>query len=138
MSTNERNTHSGISTSTSEFDVTRHTVICLPYLSDVETLLNDFIERLFPLYKLTIIGKTVPQSPPFTGIAASEDFNARAMSIPETLATRYRDRVKAGEYLVIISASDRDMSQAISVLEISGIRDWQVHDQTQIFSTSSF
>jgi hypothetical protein len=125
-------------TSNNEFDVTRHTVICLPDLSNVETLLEDFIIHSFPLYKISIVGEKIPQSPPFTGVAASESFNAQAMSIPEAQAQAYRDRSEAGEYLVIISVSDRDMSQAISVLEMSGIRDWQVYDQTQILTNSSF
>ncbi|MCU0537946.1 MAG: hypothetical protein MUD14_29015 [Hydrococcus sp. Prado102] len=137
MSIDENNSTASV-TSNNEFDVTRHTVVHLPHLSNVETLLEDFIIHSFPLYKISIVGEKVPQSPPFTGVAASESFNAEAMSIPEEPAQRYRDRVKAGEYLVIISASDRDMSQAISVLEMSGIRDWKIYDQAQIFTNSSF
>jgi hypothetical protein len=121
-----------------EFDITRHTVIQLPYFSNVETLLEDFIIHSFPLYKISIIGEKMPQSPPFTGVAISDRFNAKAMSIPEEQAQKYRDRIQAGEYLVIISASDGEMNQAISILEISGIRDWQVYDQTQILTNSSF
>ena len=116
-----------------ETGVTRHAVVSLPHLREVEALLEDFIIHSFPLYKVSLIGENVPQSPPFTGVAASDRLNAEAMAIPPMQAHTYSDRVRQGQYLAIISASDREMKKALSILETSGILDWRVYDQNQIF-----
>lgn len=113
-------------------DLTKHAVVRLPNLAEVKAAIADFEIENFPLYKISIIGLDVPQLEQFAGIAISDRFNATALSIPQEQAEFYDRCIEQRQYLILISASDRDMNKALSILERSGIRHWRIYDQTQL------
>lgn len=117
---------------TTNLEITKHAVVCLPNFSEVKAAIADFEAEDFPLYKVSIIGSDVPQLGQFAGIALSDRLNATALSIPEEKARFYDNCIEQKQYLILISASDRDMNKALSILEKSGIRHWQIYDQTQV------
>lgn len=115
-----------------KFDVTKHAVVCLPNLSEIKSAIADFEAEDFPLYKISLIGLDIPQLEDFTGIAISDRLNATALSIPQEKADFYYNCIEQRQYLIVISASDREMNKALSILEKTGIRHWRIYDQTQL------
>jgi hypothetical protein len=114
-------------------NLTKHAIVCLPNLSDIASALADFEAEGFPLYKISVIGIDVYQQiERFAGIAVSDRLNATAISVPQDKAEFYQNCIEQRQYLIVISASDRDMNKALSILEKSGIRHWRVYDQTQL------
>lgn len=59
------------------------------------------------------------------------------LGIPEHKAKRYRDRVSAGEYLVMLKATDPEIARAERSLKAAGIEDWGVYHATDSSSESS-
>jgi hypothetical protein len=48
--------------------------------------------------------------------------------VPEARAKFYQDLVTKGEYLVMLEGTEEQMSQAESVLEPKGIREWEIYE----------
>ncbi len=51
------------------------------------------------------------------------------LGIPEHRAKKYRDRVAAGDYLVLLRDTDPEISRAEKTLKAAGIEDWGVYSQ---------
>lgn len=52
------------------------------------------------------------------------------IGIPEDRARIYSDRITQGDYLILVEGSQTDISQAESILNLRGIRDWGIYDAT--------
>jgi hypothetical protein len=54
------------------------------------------------------------------------------LGIPEEEARHYNDRVSEGQYLVIIEGTDAEIDRIGTILRDRGIRNWQVHNMSNI------
>jgi hypothetical protein len=50
------------------------------------------------------------------------------LGIPEDRARVYRDRLKEGNYLVIVEGTEQQMGRAGSILNLQGIQEWGLYD----------
>lgn len=54
------------------------------------------------------------------------------LGIPEEEARAYSERVSRGEYLVILDGPEAEINRAAALLMSQGIREWRVHDITDM------
>jgi hypothetical protein len=57
------------------------------------------------------------------------------LGIPEEEARAYSERVSRGEYLVILDGTEAEINRAAALLMSQGIREWRVHDISDIPAT---
>lgn len=58
------------------------------------------------------------------------------LGIPADRARRYRDRVARGDYLVMLSGTEREIQRAEDVLQRGGIQDWGVYGHSGATATA--
>ncbi len=57
------------------------------------------------------------------------------LGIPEERAKVYNERVKRGEYLVLINGTDAELARAEAILHQGGIEEYEVYDAPEVVST---
>ena len=87
----------------------------------------------FPMTQMYVVEKNPPPFASINSIDVKERLeNYAGLGMSEERARHYEQLLERGNYLIVLSGSDEEISEAKSVLEEQGIEDLSIHDPSVI------
>jgi DNA-binding transcriptional MerR regulator len=106
---------------------TKHAVGYFSHRQEAEAAITDLRYAGFPLSQISLIYKKPLEGEAFAGINLSDRFEHQRLGLPDPRAEFYNDRIKQGDYVVVVGGTDAEIQQAASIMSQQGIQEWQIY-----------
>ncbi|MEH2218276.1 MAG: general stress protein [Nostoc sp.] len=114
--------------------LSKYAVSCFNNIDNAKAAINDMYVAGFSANQMSLICKDFSQLIGLTGINLSERFDAMRLGIADDWAHFYNEQIAQGNYIFIISGTDKELEQASLVLGNSGVQEYQIYDPMLIRS----
>ncbi|KAB8330849.1 histidine kinase, partial [Scytonema tolypothrichoides VB-61278] len=114
----------------------KHAVGYYSHLRDAEAAVNDLRSAGFPLSQISLINRDLSRREPFAGVDLRDRIDTTRFRFPDARTHFYNERLKNGDYVVIVSGTDDEIHRAAAILSRHGIQQWEIHDPSVLGSTA--
>lgn len=106
---------------------TKHAVGYFSHRQEAEAAITDLRYAGFPLSQISLIHRKPLEGDTFAGINVSDRFEQRRLGLPDPRAEFYNERIKQGDYVVVVGGTDAEIQHAASIISRHGIQQWQIY-----------
>ncbi|AVH64891.1 hypothetical protein CDG77_28930 [Nostoc sp. 'Peltigera membranacea cyanobiont' 213] len=114
--------------------LSKYAVSCFNNIDNAKAAINDMYVAGFSANQMSLICQDFSQLIGLTGINLSERFDAMRLGIADEWARFYNEQIAQGNYIFIVSGTDKELEQASLILGNSGVRECQIYDPMLIRS----
>ncbi|MDZ8108086.1 MAG: general stress protein [Nostoc sp. DedQUE12a] len=133
--TNYLNTTTSVSAIPNKSGIlTKYAINYFDRIDNAEAAINDMLVVGFPVSQISLISKGFPQLIGSTGVILSDRFDALRLGIPDDWARFYNEQIEQGNYILIVSGTDKDLHDASLILGKYGVQECQIYDPMLIRS----
>lgn len=109
------------------FSGTKHAVGYFSHRQEAEAAITDLRYAGFPLSQISLIHRKPLEGEAFAGINVSDRFDHQRLGLPDPRVEFYNDRIKQGDYVIVVGGTDAQIQQAASIINQQGIQEWQIY-----------
>ncbi|WP_017655520.1 general stress protein [Fortiea contorta] len=116
---------------------TRHAIGYFSHRQDAEAAITDLRYAGFPLSQISLLHKKPLEGETFVGVNTSDRLEYQRLGLEDDRAEFYNERIKQGDYVVVVEGTDTEIQQAASVINRHSIQQWQIHEPGNYNTSSS-
>jgi hypothetical protein len=110
-----------------KFSGTKHAVGYFSHQQDAEAAITDLRYAGFPLSQVSLIHRKLLEGEVFAGINVSDRFEYQTLGLPSPRADFYNERLKQGEYVIVVGGTDAEIRRAAAIVSQQGIQEWRIY-----------
>ncbi|WP_013320246.1 general stress protein [Gloeothece verrucosa] len=107
------------------------------HYQDAQRAIAELREDGFPLNQISLVGERFDRREPFAGIELLDRFNGSRLGLPEERTRYFSDRIKRGDYVVIVRGTEAEIRRAAVIFNNHRIQEWHIYDPTAINTSVS-
>lgn len=115
----------------------KHAIGYLNNYHDAQRAISALREAGFPLKQISLIGEHFEHRGSFAGVELQDRLTGSVLGLPDERTRYFSDRVKGGNYIVVVKGTDEEIRHAASILSNYKIQEWQIYDPTAIHTPVS-